>query len=258
MDLRCQYDAMNRLKMIAEDKIHSVLISGPKGSGKSLLARTYFNLLGLSDYTEVESKVDSLRSIIDTCYSFDGNIGILIENLDVGVVGASYTILKFLEEPPSHVYLVVTCQNVSNVPDTIISRSIQVVVGPPTRQDIENYAKSKYTSKYDTFSPILPSLISLKDVDLVSNYTNEDVQYILDLKSSIYSKQPITTIVWNLSHFKSGDELPLNICINYIRHVSSDERIIRYCIQCLKDLDMSRLPKHIILSKFVLECKYGD
>lgn len=258
MNLRCQHEAYIQLEEVARDRKHSILISGSPGCGKSRFARFYSNLLGISDYIQIESKVDALRSAIDTCYSFNKDIVICVENLDSGVAGASYALLKFLEEPPIHVYLVITCTNLSGIPDTILSRCITINIDPPTRQDIDTYAKSQYESTYEIFQPILPSLKSLNDVDFVSKYDKAKIQYILDLKSLIYAKSPINTIVWNLSHFSDNSELPIELAMNYILHVCNDTRIVKNCISCIRDLNLSRIPKHVILSRFVLECKYGD
>ena len=94
---------------------------GPEGCGKSYLARQFAIKLGVDDFALVEPTVAGIREISDLCSEITTPIVICIENLDTGVVAASYTLLKFLEEPRKNVHVVVTARNIKHLPDTIPS-----------------------------------------------------------------------------------------------------------------------------------------
>ena len=112
-----------QLMDLANSRHHSILIEGPQGCGKTYLAKQYAAMLNVSDFEVVKCSVDTIRDAIDETCKIKNDVVICLENLDDGVLSASYTILKFLEEPLPNVYIVVTCRNLKKVPDTIISRS---------------------------------------------------------------------------------------------------------------------------------------
>ena len=105
MILNCQKEPIQELKQLADSDRHSVLVEGPSGCGKSYLAKQYAAMLGISDFAVINPTVQDIRDSINGSYNLDSPIVLCIENLDCGVPAASYTILKFLEEPLSHVYL---------------------------------------------------------------------------------------------------------------------------------------------------------
>ena len=152
MRAKSQIRPLEELQTLATSNRQSVMISGPAGSGKSYLAQQYANMLGIDDYSAFDPKVADIREALDSCMTINNRVLLEIKNLDMGVPAASYTLLKSLEEPLAHVYIVITCRNPDRVPDTIISRSAVINLGPPTLDDIDAYGKEKDTLKFNVVS----------------------------------------------------------------------------------------------------------
>ena len=94
MNFICQKYSLNELQQLANKDRHSVLIEGSSGCGKTYLARQYAQMIDVYDFINVEPKVQDIRNTIDSCLQLGNKVVICIENLDKGVSGASYTLLK--------------------------------------------------------------------------------------------------------------------------------------------------------------------
>lgn len=262
MILRCQSSALEDLKNLASRDRHSLLVEGVRGSGKTYLAKQYAKMLNISDFIQVASTVNDIRNSIDTCYNLESKVVLCIENLDSGVPGASYTLLKFLEEPRENIYIVVTCSNINKVPDTIVSRSSVVTVAAPTTLDLTTFAET-YPQERQKFlsgrTGIWRSVKNFWDVDYCMNLASVSYcEYLENLPSFIHSKKPVSDIVWSLGHYPDNSELPVTFAVNYIISNTSEARIQKYGIECIRDLESSRLASHAVLSKFVMDCKWGE
>lgn len=262
MKLKCQTTAIKELQQLASRDRHSVLLEGVSGSGKTYLSKQYASMLGIDDYVNTPSTVSDIRKAIDHCYELESKVVICIENLDEGVLGASYTLLKFLEEPRDNIYIVVTCCNIHKVPDTIISRSSVVTLAAPTPNDIDTFISSYMEDRreiIETRDDIRKSVKNFHDVDYCMNMTNLSYcEHLQNLVSLIQSKKPISDIVWALGHYADGSEVPIKFMLNYIISNTSNSHIKTHGISCMKELDGSRIATHAVLSKFVMDCKYGE
>lgn len=260
MNLKFQSSAINELSLLAKSDRHSVLIEGPVGCGKSYLAKYYGTLLGVVDFASVPATVQGIRDALDASYNLTSPIVFCIENLDTGVPSASYTLLKFLEEPSQNVYIVVTCRNRFNVPDTIISRSTCVTVAYPTDADVVEFAKETDIAKYTQLSNhvVWSGVKALNDVDTVYRMTPTQLSYFQNLPTILQFKDTVASIVWQLGHFEDNSETNLQFIFNFIVATSQSDRVKHHAIECVRDLLKSRLASHAVLAKFVFECKYGD
>ena len=261
MNLRCQASALEDLKTQAQSDRHSILIEGPTGSGKSYLAKQYAKFLGVSDFVVVPSTVNDIRKSVDSSYEVDTKVVICIENLDSGVLGASYALLKFLEEPRENVYIVVTCCNMYDVPDTIISRSSVVQVASPTTDDLKQFASSYPEMKVKMIEsrPIIWSAIrNLLDIDYALNLSPTYCDHLEGLVDVVKSKRPVSDSVWSLGHYPDNAEIPIKFAIQCIISSTKDLVVRKHAISCVEELGNARIASHAVLSKFMMECKYGD
>lgn len=260
LDFLCQKSAIESLKDASNYDRHSLLICSPTGCGKSYLAKMYADMLGVSDFVIVSSSIEDIRTTIDNSYSQSNKIVFCIENIDTGVMSASFTLLKFLEEPAPNVYIVITSRNIKNVPDTIISRSYVINFQMPLKQDIETYAKEKDTVLYNKYctKSIWKCLRSFGDVNLVYNMSPEELNYFETLRESLDFTAPVSSVIWKLQHYQDNKDTPLELVLNYILVYYNDSRVTRYTIDCINSLQHTSIAKHTILAKYVFDLKYGE
>lgn len=262
MNLSCQSTAINELQNLASRDRHALLIEGVSGSGKTYLAKEYAKMLGVADFAIVKSTVQDIRNCADTSYNLESKVVFCIENLDSGVAGASYTLLKFLEEPRENVYVVVTCCNIHGVPDTIVSRSSVVTVSAPTFSDLDLFSRSYPSERQKILSErpgMRAALRNLLDVDYCMNLTSTSYCDHLDsLVQLVKSNKSVSDIVWSIGHYPDNTEIPVKFAIKYIISNTKDEIVKKHGIRCIYELDSSRVAAHAVLSRFVLDCKYGD
>ena len=260
MNFACQQEAVAQLQDMAAHNVHSILLEGVAGAGKTYLARQYARLLEVSDFQVVDPSVGTLRSTIDDCMTLQSPVVLCIENLDLGVAAASYTILKFLEEPMSHVYIVVTCRNMKRVPDTIISRSNVVTTSPPSRIDIDAFANDRTPARFQVLknSPIWKCATSFSFAAKILDMTNEQVSFYPSLASMFSKRDTVSNMVWKLGHYPDNTEVPTEIAINYIIFSTQSKHIRMAGIQCMRDLSAGRVAAHAAIARFVFECKYCE
>lgn len=260
MIFTCQNQSIEQLKRLSDKDRHSVLIEGPSGCGKTYLARQYASMLKVNDFNTVAAKVNDIRESVDTCSQLDTTVVLCIENLDKGVAGSSYTLLKSLEEPTPNMYIVITCQNVNRVPDTIVSRSTVVSVSPPTDKDLDLFARSVNAEKYFNLQKTLlwPCVRTFADATTLLSMKDEYINYILSLNEICSFEDSVSNIVWKLGHFEDKVETPIELVIRYIMGVVNTTHVKMCGIECISDLALGRIAQHAVLSKFVFECKYCE
>lgn len=260
MDFIAQKASLEQLTQLAAVRKQSVLVEGIEGTGKSYLAKQYSKLLDIPDFQIVEPKVQLIKEMIAECTALGSEIVICVENLDLGVVGAAYAILKFLEEPIKNVFIVITCRNIKYIPDTIISRSAMVTVPPPTTIDLVNYGLKKNDISYQLYKdkPIWKCVKTFNDVDTVLDLTNTDIAYFEELPKVLSGKDPIGNLIWTLQKYPDGRPTPLELVIRYIICISKSISIHTSGYSCLQDLSKGRISSHVVLAKFLFEYKYAS
>lgn len=254
----CQRDAYSVLSDLASNNRHSVLIDGPAGCGKSWLAKQYANMLNIPDFQIVDPTVQAIRDAISSFYELNTPIVLCIENLDLGVSGASYSLLKFLEEPSEKAYIVVTCRNIRRIPDTIASRCATTTVAAPSRGDIAIYSESRDASRYNQLKslPIWRCVRSFADAEYILSLSAEQLEYFNSLQYRFNLDQPVSQLMWDLGHYPDNTESPVGLVIQYISLISNNPCIMKIGLDCLNDLDLGRIAKHVILAKFCMDSKY--
>jgi len=258
MEIKSQHDAIAQLQKLSSYDRHSILIEGPKGCGKSYLANQFANFASIEDIAFIPPKVSDLRDAIDSSLLLSNNIELVVENLDLGVAGASYTLLKSLEEPADNLYMIITCRNIDYIPDTIVSRSAVVSVNVPTQADLCEYAQAKDSFK---FSTIKDSLVwqcarSFHDVDAILSMKPSQIEFYANLDKVAKFKDSVSNISWQIGHYEDGSECDIELAIRCIMRLCGTKEITSYGISCLRDLDSGRIAKHAALSKFIFLSKY--
>lgn len=255
-------EALSELQKLADTNRQSVLIVGPSGCGKSYLCQQYANMLHINDFSVVAPKVADIREAIDGCLSLSNPVMLEFHNLDLGVASASYTLLKCLEEPMSNVYLVITCRNMDNVPDTIVSRSAVVNVGPPTANDIDAYGREKDALKFNNVCSRLvwQCVRSFSDADSVLEMSPDEINYYESLSEVCKFNDTVSNIIWKISHYDgaANKECNIELAIRSIAELMKKPFVTKCAIDCIRDLNKQRIAQHAVLAKFVFNCKFCE
>ncbi|BAL80517.1 DNA polymerase III subunit [Caldisericum exile] len=140
-------------KLLEKRNLPSTLIFvGPEGVGKKLTAVEFAKALNCKvdplngcdtckSCIAIENRVhpnlkiiesdtigiDDIRETIDNSYvPYEGIKVNIFVNVENATIQAFNSMLKFLEEPPKNTLNILTCENLENLPETIVSRGVVV------------------------------------------------------------------------------------------------------------------------------------
>lgn len=140
---------------------HAHLVIGEDGIGKSVLAKEIaIKLLNKDNYKQyadiIEFRLDkgkksigveTIRGIIEEIskrpYEGDKKVIIIYEG-DKMTTEAQNAFLKTIEEPPAGVYILLLCENLNNILDTIKSRCQVIKLQRLTGKEMELFIQNKY------------------------------------------------------------------------------------------------------------------
>ena len=120
---------------------HAYLLCGPRGTGKTTIARIIARELGSSvnDIYELDAAsnrgIDDVRGIRDSVQTmpFDSKYKIyILDEVHMFTKDAWNALLKTIEEPPKHVIFILATTELEKVPDTIVSRCQSFIFKKPT------------------------------------------------------------------------------------------------------------------------------
>lgn len=231
----------NLIKRINKDEIsHAHIIVGEDGIGKSSLAKILAsNILGVDEHKEsidiihyklkkASFGVDEVRAIITEVnkkpYEGDKKV-IIIHKGDKLTIQAQNALLKTIEEPPKGVFIILLCESLELILDTIKSRCEIHKLSPLRNYDINLYGM-KFSDIYSkeeintaiAYSQGIPGKLedflkdeNLKDlrntlIELLINISKGDINVLLQFESKILS-------------YKDKKEELFNILISLIRDI---------------------------------------
>lgn len=252
MDLGFQEFALERLRYIAKNDNHSVLISGIRGCGKTYLASCFAKMKNIDTFHSVQPKISEIRNALDDSYSLDDNQVICIENLDDGVVAASQALLKYLEEPRKNTYVIITCVNEASLTNTIPSRSISVHVNPPSDKDLSAYLHRVCPDpKRVEGSVAFESCKSISDVKYLSTLDYTKVRYYDKFATNAFFKKSTDSVLWELTHYEDNSKCDPVLALRCVLAGECDYNLKLNALDSLIVLESKRCSEYSVLGNFV-------
>ena len=225
---------------------HAQLISGEDGIGKSMLAEILGKLIlngdinreyvDIINYKPIKASfgVDDVRDIIDEVNKkpFEGDKKvIIIHQGNKLTIQAQNALLKTIEEPPTEVYIIILCESLELILDTIKSRCEIYKLTPLTKDELYKYIAIKgYECSEEeklsaiAFSEGIPGRIDryfsdtelqeLRDkiVDLLLQLTNNEIEAILEKEEQLVS-------------YKQNKEEVVNVLSSFIRDILVNKEV---------------------------------
>jgi DNA polymerase III gamma/tau subunit len=261
MELEYQQSALNQLKLLSDKDAHSILISGLRGSGKTYCAKQFSRYKNIDTFHSISPKVADLKTAIDSSYQLQDLQVICIENLDDGSNAAAQVILKYLEEPLSNVYVIVTCVNTAKIPDTILSRSISVELEHPRMNELAQYARSINAQKYTAYRDyaVYKTAKTLSDIKQILNLSLDQIKYYEQFSDSkAILSLPSNDIMWMLGHYNDSSKADLKLSLRCLLQALAGTKQAQFVLNSLLAVESNRLSETAVLGSLVLDLKYGD
>ena len=251
---------------------HAHLIVGEDGVGKGKLAnilakfilngdldREYVDII---NYSSEKSSfgVDDVRDIIEEVYKKpfekDKKVIIIHEGTKL-TIQAQNALLKTIEEPPKGVYIIILCESLELILDTIKSRCEIYKLKPLTKSELYEYIKIK---KFNYYENEIKSAIAFSEgvPGRIDRYFNDDK--LRELRNNIViliknlNKNDLEAILQqeeSFSNLKNDKEEVLNIFGLFIRDILINKEIENeeFIINSDKLEDIKELTKEMSFKK---------
>ncbi|MCI9070746.1 DNA polymerase III subunit delta' [Clostridium sp.] len=219
---------------------HAHLIAGEDGIGKSKLANILAKLIlngdlnreyvDIINYKSNKSSfgVDDIRNIIDEVYKkpFEGDKKvIIIYEGNKLTIQAQNALLKTIEEPPAGIHIIILCESLELILDTIKSRCEIYKLTPLTKEELYDYIIMKEFNYNENeikaaiaFSEGIPGRIDRYfNDDNLKKTRNKLIDLVKDLNKNNF--EVILHYEENLIMLKDNKEEILNILSGFIRDI---------------------------------------
>lgn len=182
---------------------HFIVLIGAKGSGKRTLAYTIAHIQGCV-YSEVDTKVDTVRSVIESAYTSATKVLYCFADADTMRAEAKNAMLKITEEPPENAYFVLTVQDDSTLLDTIKSRADVIRMLPYSQQNLKSYIEDQQiTSDKNEIEQMVYVCNTPGDINILKGYDfKEFYEYVKLVYENIATVEPANA-------FKSSSKLAI-------------------------------------------------
>lgn len=251
---------------------HAHLIAGEDGVGKGKLAnilakfilngdldREYVDIINYSS-EKSSFRVDDVRDIIEEVYKKpfekDKKVIIIHEGNNL-TIQAQNALLKTIEEPPKGVYIIILCESLELILDTIKSRCEIYKLKPLTKSELYEYIKIK---KFNYDENEIKSAIAFSEgvPGRIDRYFNDDK--LRELRNNIViliknlNKNDLEDILQqeeSFSNLKNDKEEVLNIFGLFIRDILINKEIENeeFIINSDKLEDIKELTKEMSFKK---------
>lgn len=273
----------NVSKLIEDNKLNRfILIVGPRHSGKKYISKYICKLLDLP-YIIADNKVEDIRNIIEQAYSTIYKQVLLIYDLQDYNYRAKESILKITEEPPEDKYIIITCNSLNGIKQTIKNRALILTTDYYMPNELKEFAQSKNIniSKINLSLCSTPTLIEmlLDNRNLYKKY-NDYSNYFIKMINQLSGAQSLKIV--NEFDTKGNSEdcfdvdlffifLYENISLQKTRFIIDEDKslpefvltLLRLIINFKDDmLKINGVSKYALLTMFILDyrkvCrKYG-
>jgi len=249
-----------------------MIIFGQKGQGKKTAAKWIAEQLGndFQTYMLPDVKIDTVREMIDMCYTQKKPTFVIIPDVDTMSVAGKNALLKVAEEPPNNTYLLMTMEDLNNTLDTIRSRASIYYMDSYKPCELEEFFKQQVT-KYSenqldliTKLAINPGTVELlinSDVEKFYEYTEKVVDNIAKVSGANAFK-----IADKVAIKEDGDGYDLKMFFHMFNQVCLDRMLkgdendkwaegIQVTCDALNKLGIRGVNKQYIIDKWILEVR---
>ncbi len=158
-------------RAIEQNRIaHAYLLSGPRGTGKTSLARIFARAIGTTerDLYEIDAAsntgVDDVRALREEVVAlpFESKYKVyILDEAHMLSKAAWNALLKTIEEPPSHAIFILATTEFAKVPETIVSRCQVFTVRRPNNDTLVTLAQKVAKEEGYALSPEAAELVAL-------------------------------------------------------------------------------------------------